>query len=205
MTVEGQLLGTPAYMSPEQVRGEAHRVDGRSDVYSLGVIFYQMLVGDLPFRGNSRMLLQQVLHDAPRQPRKLDAGVDKDLETICLKCLEKEPHRRYATAQDLADDLHRYLNGVPVLARPVGAVGRIWRWYRRYPAAASLTAGGYLVGMAVLLLLWGACGITFYAVGICRSPNPARPFWKSPSSSWPSICLFCGPASPRSTESSTPS
>lgn len=137
-TVEGQVLGTPAYMSPEQARGESSRVDGRSDVYSLGVVLYELLTGERPFRGNRRMLLLQVLDDEPRPPHRLNDRVPRDLETIALKAMAKAPARRYATAADLAEDLRRFLRGEPVKARPAGRVERAWRWARRNPVPASL-------------------------------------------------------------------
>jgi hypothetical protein len=137
-TVEGQVLGTPAYMSPEQARGESNRVDGRTDVYSLGVVLYELLTGERPFHGNRRMLLLQVLEDEPRPPRRLNDRIPRDLETICLKAMSKTSGRRYALASDLADDLRRFLRNEPVRARPAGWAERAWRWSRRNPVPASL-------------------------------------------------------------------
>jgi len=140
MTTDGQVLGTPAYMSPEQAKGESHVVDGRADVYSLGVILYEMLTGELPFRGNIRMLLHQVLNDEPRPPRKINDTIPRDMETVCLKAMGKETGRRYQSARHLAEDLRRFLNNEPILARPVGRCERTWRWCRRNPATASMVS-----------------------------------------------------------------
>jgi len=160
LTESGAVVGTASYMAPEQTRGQTKDLTTAVDIHSLGVILYELLTGALPFRGaTTQETLRLVQQHEPTPVRARNRRVDRDLEAICLKCLEKEPRRRYVTAHDLAEDLRRWRCREPVLARPVGTVGRLRRWCRKYPERAGL--------LLTLAILFAAALVT--ALSAARS------------------------------------
>jgi len=153
-TQSGMAIGTPSYMAPEQAAGKSDQVGKPADIYGLGTILYEMLTGRPPFEGDTILeTVQLVRREEPVPPGRLNRKVPRDLETICLKCLEKEPSRRYASAHDLALDLERFLNKHPVLARPVGLPGRTMKWARRRPTEAIATVGGFMLFTGLVIYL----------------------------------------------------
>ena len=156
LTLTGATMGTPSYMAPEQAQGRAQAIGPAVDVYALGAILYELLTGRPPFRAETPTeTVQQVIHQDPAPPSRLNARVPRDVETICLKCLHKDPRQRYATAAALADDLRRFEEGRPIQARPLSRGARLWRRVRRRPADAALVAMALaLVGLTLGGWMW---------------------------------------------------
>jgi WD40 repeat protein len=168
-TQSGAIVGTPSYMAPEQAAGQSRGLTTAVDVYALEIILYECLTGRPPFRADTALkVLEQVRYDEPVPPRQLNSGVPRDLETICLKCLQKDPHQRYDSSASLADDLERFLQGSLILARPAGMLERAWRWGRRYPVVASL------LGTVLLLLTAIAIGGVVMSLRLENALGQAR-------------------------------
>jgi WD40 repeat protein/tRNA A-37 threonylcarbamoyl transferase component Bud32 len=169
LTLSGIVMGSPGYMPPEQLRGQNDRVDARSDVYALGATLYEMLTGRVPFLAATAIeTLRQVEEKEPVSPRLLNPDVPIDLETICLKCLEKNPQKRYASAQELAADMRRFLNREPIVARPVGPWEKAVKWAGRRPAVAAL------IGVSVLAVSGFIIGGVWYNAQLRAEAGRAR-------------------------------
>ena len=167
-----EVLGTPSYMAPEQAVGNNTQLTGATDVYGLGAVLYQLLTGHPPFAGGTTYeTVRLVLETQPRQPRLWNPKVDRDLETICLKCLEKEPSKRYASAQALAEDLERFLRNEPIRSRRSSRLEHVRRWCKRKPLVASLVAALILVvAIGSVLVCCGNCAVSRRNGSSCGAP-----------------------------------
>lgn len=166
--LSGSFLGTPRYMAPEQVTGRSREVGPPADIYALGAILYELLTGVVPFRGQTPLeTLRRVVEDVPEAPSRVRRDVPADLETICLKCLDREPARRYPSAADLAEDLRRFQAGEPIRARPISTMRWFLKWARRRPAEAALAASGALTLALILTAgLWSNAWLVRHGVAL---------------------------------------
>jgi hypothetical protein len=171
MTATGALLGTPSYMAPEQASGENSSIGPAADIYALGAILYELLCGRPPLKGASALETLHLVKEAePVSIRMLQPSVPRDLETICFKCLQKSPARRYGTASELADDLLRFLDNRPISARPIGRIERSWRWCSRNRATAGLIAA---LGLSLLVGCGAVLWFAFAAASSARAAEQA--------------------------------